>query len=41
MQRAQAFYEAVLQLKLEKMTMPVGMEDGLVMFAFPSDMQRF
>lgn len=39
MQRAKAFYETVLQTKLETMAMPEGMDDGMQMLAFPSDMQ--
>ena len=41
MARAQAFYETVLQIKLENMTMPSGMDDGMQMFAFPSNMEGF
>lgn len=36
MDRAQNFYEAVLDTKLEKMDMPAGF-DGMVMQAFPAD----
>lgn len=39
MNRAKAFYEAVFQVSLENMAMPEGMDDGMQMLAFPSDMQ--
>jgi uncharacterized protein len=39
MTRAQSFYESVFQVKLENMAMPDGMDDGMQMLAFPSDME--
>lgn len=41
MDRAQAFYESVLQVKLENMSMPEGMDDGMQMLAFPSNYEGF
>lgn len=38
-QRAQAFYQAVFQVKLESLTDPT--EDGLTMLAFPSNMDQY
>jgi predicted enzyme related to lactoylglutathione lyase len=37
MERAQSFYEAVLQIKLETMPTPYSMDDGMQMLAFPSN----
>ncbi len=37
MERAQSFYEAVLQIKLEVMTTPDSMDDDMQMVAFPSN----
>jgi uncharacterized protein len=39
MERAKVFYESVFEVKLENMAMPDGMDDGMQMLAFPSDMQ--
>lgn len=39
MTRAQLFYESVFQVKLENMAMPDSMDDGMLMLAFPSDME--
>jgi predicted enzyme related to lactoylglutathione lyase len=39
MTRAQLFYESVLQVKLENMAIPEGMDEGMKMLAFPSDME--
>ena len=38
--RAQAFYEKVLDRKLENLPLPEGGEPGLQMVAFPMDMAR-
>lgn len=41
MSRAQAFYESVFLIKLDKMTIPTNMDSGMQMLAFPSDMEKF
>jgi predicted enzyme related to lactoylglutathione lyase len=40
MDRAQAFYETVLQVRLENLTMPAGMEDDMQMLSFPFNMEQ-
>ena len=40
MARARAFYEAVLEVKLEALK-PPGDEDGLEMWSFPGEMDRY
>lgn len=41
MARARAFYEAVLQIRLEALKLPEGGDDGLEMWSFPGDMERY
>lgn len=38
--RAKKFYESVLDLKLEEMPTPGGLEDEMQMVAFPGDMNK-
>ncbi|MFA7284683.1 MAG: VOC family protein [Candidatus Absconditabacterales bacterium] len=38
MNRAQSFYETVFQVKLENMAMPEGIDSGMQMLTFPSNM---
>ena len=41
MPRARAFYEAVLGIALEPLKLPDGGDDGLEMWSFPGDMDRY
>ena len=41
MPRARAFYEAVLGIALEALKLPEGGDDGLEMWSFPGDMDRY
>ena len=40
MSRAKKFYESILDLKLEDMATPGGLEDEMQMVAFPGDMDK-
>ncbi len=41
MARARAFYERVLGIALEPLKLPEGGDDGLEMWSFPGDMDRY
>ena len=41
MARARAFYEALLGITLEPLKLPEGSDDGLEMWSFPGDMERY
>ena len=41
MARARAFYERVLGVALEPLKLPEGGDDGLEMWSFPGDMDRY
>ncbi len=41
MARARAFYEALLDTRLEPLKLPEGSDDGLEMWSFPGDMERY
>ncbi|TWT19317.1 VOC family protein [Luteimonas marina] len=41
MARARAFYEAVFDIALEALKLPDGQDDGLEMWSFPGDMDRY